>query len=100
IADEHEDALDPIIPLPDGSYSVAGRVRVSELASLFDAELEPGEYDTVAGLISARLGRIPRPGEKTSEAGLVLLVEEADRRRTYRAKVKRAEPAAVAVPTA
>ncbi|HKC23713.1 MAG TPA: hemolysin family protein [Thermoanaerobaculia bacterium] len=100
IADEHEDALDPIIPLPDGSYSVAGRVRVSELASLFDAELEPGEYDTVAGLISARLGRIPRPGEKTTEAGLVFLVEEADRRRIYRAKVKRAEPAAVPVPTA
>jgi CBS domain containing-hemolysin-like protein len=100
IADEHEDALDPIIPLPDGSYSVAGRVRVSDLAELFDAELAPGDYDTVAGLISARLGRIPRPGEKTSEAGLVFLVEEADRRRIYRAKVKRAEPAPVAVPTA
>ena len=95
IADEHEDALDPVIAMPDGSYSVAGRVRVSELAELFDADLPPAEYDTVAGLISARLGHIPRPGEKTTEAGLVFVVEEADRRRIYRAKVKRAEPAAV-----
>jgi CBS domain containing-hemolysin-like protein len=95
IADEHEDALDPIIPLADGGYSIAGRVRVSELAELFDAELPPAEYDTVAGLISARLGRIPRPGEKATEGGLVFLVEEADRRRIYRAKVMREAPAAV-----
>ena len=85
--------------LPDGSYSVAGRVRVSEVAELFDAELAPAEYDTVAGLISARLGHIPRPGEKTTESGLVFVVEEADRRRIYRAKVARAEPARVPVTT-
>lgn len=96
IADEHEDALDPIIALPDGGYSVAGRVRVSELASLFDLALPPAEYDTVAGLISSRLGHIPRPGEKTTEAGLLFLVEEADRRRIHRAKVQRADAAVLA----
>jgi CBS domain containing-hemolysin-like protein len=95
IADEHEDALDPVIPLGDGAYSVSGRVRVSELAELFDAELPPAEYDTVSGLVSTRLGHIPRPGEKTTEGGLVFLVEEADRRRIYRVKVQREKPAPV-----
>jgi CBS domain containing-hemolysin-like protein len=99
IADEHEDALDPVIPLSDGAYSVAGRVRVSEVAELFDTELPPADYDTIAGLISARLGHIPRPGEKTSESGLVFTVEEADRRRIYRVKVARVE-ARVPVATA
>ena len=90
IADEHEDGVDPIIANPDGSYSVAGRVRVSDLADLFSASFPPAEYDTVAGLVSSRLGRIPRPGEKTEEAGILFSVEEADRRRVHRVHVSRA----------
>lgn len=93
IGDEHEDGLDPVLSLPDGSYSVAGRVRVTDVASLFDTSFPPADYDTVAGLVSARLGRIPRPGERTSEGGLLFEVEEADRRRIYRVKVQRAEAA-------
>jgi CBS domain containing-hemolysin-like protein len=91
IADEHEDALDPVIPLADGGYSVAGRVRVSEIASLFATTFPPAEYDTVAGLVSQKLGRIPRPGESAVESGLHFFVEEADRRRVYRVKVKPSE---------
>ena len=37
IADEHEDSIDPVIPLAEGAFTVAGRVRVSEIAQLFDA---------------------------------------------------------------
>ena len=91
VADEHEDDLDPVVPLVDGGYSVAGRVRVSEIAALFDAPFPPAEYDTVAGLVSTRLGHIPRPGEKVVERGLTFMVEEADRRRIYRVRVRPAQ---------
>jgi CBS domain containing-hemolysin-like protein len=93
IADEHEDAVDPVVPLPDGAYSVAGRVRVSELGDLFGTEFPPADYDTVAGLVAQRLGHIPRPGESVREDGLELVVEEADRKRVYRVRVRRAAPA-------
>ena len=89
IADEHEDSIDPVIPLSEGAFTVAGRVRVSEIAQLFDAELLPGDYDTVAGLLSARLGHIPRPGEEVDEGGLRFVVEDADRKRVHRVKVMR-----------
>lgn len=89
IADEHEDSIDPVIPLSGGAFTVAGRVRVSEIAQLFDADLPPGDYDTVAGLLSARLGHIPRPGEEVEEGGLVFVVEDADRKRVHRVKVMR-----------
>lgn len=95
IADEHESDLDPVVPLAEGGYSVAGRVRVSEIAALFEAPFPPADYDTVAGLLSARLGHIPRPGETVAERGLKFVVEEADRRRVYRVKV-RPEPQAPA----
>ena len=91
IADEHENEADPVIPLGEGGYTVAGRVRVSEIGGLFETELPPAEYDTVAGLVSARLGHIPRPGEEVEESGLRFTVEEADRRRVHRVRVVRAD---------
>jgi CBS domain containing-hemolysin-like protein len=89
IADEHEDEAPPVIAQGDGSWSVAGRVRVPEIATLFDAVFPPAEYDTVAGLVSEKLGRIPKPGEVAHEAGLSFTVEEADRRRIHRVRVRR-----------
>ena len=89
IADEHEDSIDPVIPLAEGAFTVAGRVRVTEIAQLFDADLPPGDYDTVAGLLSARLGHIPRPGEEVEDGGLRFVVEDADRKRVHRVKVMR-----------
>jgi CBS domain containing-hemolysin-like protein len=89
IADEHEDELPPVVALAAGGYSMAGRVRVDELATLFGTFFPEAEYDTVAGLVSAKLGHIPRPGETVEESGLVFLVEEADRRRIYRVRVAR-----------
>src|ERR1019366_7272657 len=89
IADEHEDEQPPIVPQEDGSSGVAGRVRVPEIASLFGVTFPSDEYDTVAGLVSERLGHIPKAGETAHEAGLLFLVEEADRRRIHRVRVRR-----------
>ncbi|MBK9062719.1 MAG: HlyC/CorC family transporter [Acidobacteria bacterium] len=92
IADEHEDEAPPVTAQGDGSWSVAGRVRVPELATLFDVDFPRAEYDTVAGLVSEKLGRIPKPGEVAHEAGLSFTVEEADRRRIHRVRVRREAP--------
>jgi CBS domain containing-hemolysin-like protein len=91
IADEHELGLDPVVPLADGTFSIAGRVRASEVEGLFDVTFPPGEYDTVAGLVSEKLGHIPKPGETAGEAGLLFTVEESDRRRIHRVRVARSE---------
>lgn len=92
IADEHEVEAPPVVAQGDGSWSVAGRVRVPEIATLFDVTFPPAEYDTVAGLVSEKLGRIPKPGEVAHEAGLSFTVEEADRRRIHRVRVRREAP--------
>jgi CBS domain containing-hemolysin-like protein len=68
-------------------------VRVPEIASLFGVTFPSDEYDTVAGLVSERLGRIPKVGETAREAGLLFLVEEADRRRIHRVRVRYEDPA-------
>jgi putative hemolysin len=92
IADEHEEEAPPVVANGDGSWTVAGRVRVSEVETLFDVVFPPAEYDTVAGLVSEKLGRIPKAGEVAYEAGLSFTVEEADRRRIVRVRVRREAP--------
>ncbi len=94
IADEHEDEASPVVPQGDGSWSVAGRVRVPEIATRCGVTFPPAAYDTVAGLVSGKLGRIPKAGEVAHEAGLSFTVEEADRRRIHRVRVRREAPPA------
>jgi magnesium and cobalt exporter, CNNM family len=92
IGDEYEDERDPVMPVGPDAYSVAGRVHIRTLEELFGRGPEEGEadFDTLAGFLSARLGRIPRNGETYTEGGLLFTIEEADRRRVYRVRVEKA----------
>jgi magnesium and cobalt exporter, CNNM family len=95
ISDEYEDERDPVIPAGPEAYSLAGRVHIRTLEELFGRgpEEEGADFDTLAGFLSARLGRIPRKGETYAEGGLLYTIEEADRRRVHRIRVERAAAA-------
>jgi putative hemolysin len=64
-----------------------GRLNLDDFAELTGYELPPGPYDTVAGYLMARLGRVPQVGDRVDipgedeQPGLVLQVEEMDGRR-------------------
>ena len=73
---------------------VEGRVFIADLNESFGSALpEEEEFDTVAGLMFDRFGRIPVPGEHLQENGLVLEVLDADDRRIRKVRVRRVEPA-------
>lgn len=82
IQDEYDDEEEEISPLGDGCYSIDGAVSISDVERLFDIDLdEESEYDTIGGLITETLQRIPAPDEHPSVelSGIlftVLLVEE------------------------
>jgi CBS domain containing-hemolysin-like protein len=88
ISDEHEDEREAVQALPAGSYSISGRTHVEVLQELFGRGPKGEEFDTLGGFLVARLGRIPRVGEKREEDDLLFTVEEADRRRVLRVKVE------------
>lgn len=91
IQDEHDQPPAPLTPLPDGSYLVTGRFAIEELNDALGWHLPRRGYDTVAGLILAALGRIPRPGEQVVVDGYELTVVDADERRILRVKACRRE---------
>jgi CBS domain containing-hemolysin-like protein len=91
ISDEHEDEREPVTPAGESAYSVSGKANIEVVRELFGRGPEEGEFSTVGGLLAARLGHIPRPGETHRESDLLFTVEDADRRRVHRVRI---EPAA------
>ena len=62
----------------DGVYVVAGTLHPDEVAEVCGREIPPGEYETVAGFVLDRLGRIPEPGDVAVHEGWTLEVAEMD----------------------
>lgn len=87
IADEHEDEEESVIDVGDGTYLVNGMVRIERLDEMFGVDIRGEDYETIAGLIFTKMGRVPLVGERVSRNGLVFEVERADRRRIYRIRV-------------
>ena len=89
IGDEHEDEEATIIEIDDGTWLVSGLLRVDALEEKLDTKLAGEDYETVAGMIFTRLGRVPATGTIVPKNGWQFEVERADRRRIYRLKVSR-----------
>jgi hemolysin (HlyC) family protein len=62
-------------------FTVRGVTRLEEFNEYFGTEVVGDGFDTVAGLIMNRLGRLPRRGETLTIDGLEFRVMRADRRR-------------------
>lgn len=66
IMDESDgDEVSDIIPIGEGLYMIDAQVRVAQLNDRFDISLpeDPGNYETIGGLVFSQLGHIPRLGE-------------------------------------
>ena len=64
IADEHDRLGSRARQRRDGTWTISGLLRPDEVEDLTEVVLPEGEnYDTVAGLVLERLGRIPVPGD-------------------------------------
>ena len=101
IVGEIDDEYDPVevdvLRVSDDEAIVDAGLPIDDLNELFGTEIEGEDFDTVGGLVLARLGRIAAPGdEATSEDGrLALRVLSVLGRRIKRVRVRRVEPAQV-----
>lgn len=59
IRDEYDVSEIGVEQLGEGRFLVPGTLRIDEAADRLGIELPEGEYETVAGLVMERLGRIP-----------------------------------------
>ncbi|MBG6238234.1 CBS domain containing-hemolysin-like protein [Mycetocola sp. CAN_C7] len=81
ISDEYDTDSPDVEKLDDNRYRVSARLPVDELGELFDLELDDDEVDTVGGLLTKVLGRLPVSGSVAETDGLRLTAERTEGRR-------------------
>jgi len=81
-------------PDPTGPAALPGGLTIEDFAEQTGVELADGSYETVAGYVIARLGRLPEVGDAVPVDGSRIEVVEMDGRRITRVSVSASpEPA-------
>jgi CBS domain containing-hemolysin-like protein len=91
IRDEHDAGELGVVHLDENRYCIPGVLRIDEADRLLGIELPEGEYETVAGFLMDRLGRIPRRKDVVRHKDWVLRVSSMHRRRVEQIIVERAD---------
>jgi putative hemolysin len=95
IRDEYDPAPEPPLPVGALPAEVDGRLNLADFAQLTGVSLNPGPYETVAGYLMARLGRVPAVGDEVPLPGAHRLVVAAvDGRRVSRVALSAQVPVA------
>lgn len=93
IQDEYDNEEEEIVKLDDNAYELDGAVSIEEVEHLFHTVLDDdSDYDTIGGLLTEKLERIPLPNEHPSIVladveFTVLLVEERHIARIHAKKI-------------
>jgi CBS domain containing-hemolysin-like protein len=85
IVDEYDQEEQQIVILPDGSADVNGRTSLEKMHDTFAMEIpEETDAETISGLITEHLGRIPLVGDRVIIAGIVFTVTNVQHHRIER----------------
>ncbi|MGD2251527.1 MAG: hemolysin family protein [Anaerolineales bacterium] len=78
VSDPFDTQPSDIQPMQDGSSLVDGLTLIQEVNEHFELELEDPYYDTIAGYMLGRLGRLGKVGDSVAVEGARLRVESMD----------------------
>ena len=81
IADEHDREAPGVEQLEDGTLRVPASMDIDDLAELFDVTIDEEDVDTVGGLLTKAIGRVPIVGSSARISGLELTAERMAGRR-------------------
>ncbi len=89
IRDEYDVETDPIVEEGAGTFVFSGGVSIDDMTKRLGVTIESQGFETVAGYILARLGRVPQVSETFDIDDLRVTVLEAERRRVHRVRLER-----------
>jgi putative hemolysin len=92
IADEFDPDRRYITDVADGEWVIDGRLPIEDAAELGLPVEESDEYETVAGWVLSKMGRIPQPGDVLDAQGFRVQVQTMRRRRIARLRVSAPGP--------
>lgn len=80
-----------IEPVGHGMWLVSGQAHVEDVAVALDMAWERDGFDTVGGLVMARLGRVPKVRDTITEDGARITVLRMDGAKVTQVRVERVE---------
>ena len=89
IGDEHDRAEHYFVALGEGEWLANGRVERSALEELTGMELPDGNFETLAGFLLERMGRVPKAGGRLIEGIWLFEVTQATDRAILEVRLKR-----------
>ena len=93
VRDPFDKSAPEIQRLPDGSALVDGLTQIEDVNSFFNLSLRDENYDTIAGFVLGRLGRMAKVGDTVEADGAKLKVEALDGLRIARLSLFQVKPA-------
>ncbi len=97
IVDEHDlVAAQPVAKAWRGTHLLSGRLHPDEVRDACDFEVPEGAYETLAGFVLDRLGRIPEVGDSFVCDGWQVRVAEMDDHRVAMVRLVAPPPGAIA----
>lgn len=87
IDDEHDPRREPPVTRDGADYLLSGALHRDEVEEACGFELPEDDYETLAGFLLERFGRLPAVGDTWEEEGWRFAVERLDRRRIARVRV-------------
>ncbi len=88
IIDEYDEAETGVVRLSPQRFLVPGNLRIGEAEDRLGVALPEGEYETIAGFLMDKLGRIPRRRDAVQHEGWRLTVNSMQRRRVLQVLVE------------
>lgn len=94
IQDEYDNEEEEIFRVSENEFTVDGATSIDEISDLTGVELPEGDYDTIAGLVTDLLGRIPKEDENpcVQVKNLTITVLEVEDQRLARLLIVKGEP--------
>lgn len=83
ISDEYDRDVPDVETLSDGSLRVNSRLSLFELGELFELDLEDEDVDSVGGLLTKELGKLPKRGDRVTISGLSFTADRIESRRKH-----------------
>jgi len=94
IDDEHDDEANPdlnIRPLPDGRFSVNAVTLIEDFNQRFETNFPNDDFDTIGGMVTHALGRLPLSGEEVILGAFRFHVTKTDKRRVLQLTAERCQ---------
>jgi CBS domain containing-hemolysin-like protein len=92
IRDEFDEEVRAFEKQPDDSFLVDASLPVEDFARAFDFKFPEGDFETLGGFLSHRMGAIPEVGDRFVENGWTFVVQAKEGPKLLRVKVVKPRP--------